>query len=52
MTYTMPTFKEPKDEPITITIISKGQAKRIAIQNPDLFDQVARELGYVKKEDK
>lgn len=39
----------PKNDKIII-IKSKSQARRIAIQNPDLFQEVAEALGYKKVE--
>ena len=46
----------PDDEAIlkgygVICIKSKGQVKRIAIQNPDLFEEVVREMGWYRIEE-
>ena len=37
-----------KTLPIVETWVSKGEMKRIQIMNPELFDQVAKSLGYLK----
>ena len=40
-----------KSKSVIGTWVSKGEIKRIQIMNPDLFDQVARSLGYKKLSD-
>lgn len=32
-----------------IELKSKGQVRRLAIQNPELFDEVVRAMGYMKR---
>ncbi len=34
-----------------IEIVSKGQVKRIGIQNPELFEEVAENLGWIKRKE-